>query len=192
MNPRRLLIFQAVFNEPGLHLRALQRRLGVPLQSLRWHVSILVKAGILVSVTAGKKELLFTPLSAGREEMVSKAFRRNPKYGQIMELMSKRDTISVKELMRETGAYQQLVSARLKTLKTRGIVESEGRGPKVRYRMADSIKSLPASRSMEMMEELLSLLRNQGLAPKVSRQDNGRLDVKVSDGSVETELSFQL
>ncbi len=105
MNERRLRVFQAVFNDPGVHLRDLQRALGIPLQSLRWHVSVLTAAGILERVNLGKRETLISPISAQQEDVKLRALLRDKKYGPIISLIAERNEASVKEIETETGAY---------------------------------------------------------------------------------------
>jgi len=195
MNQRRLRIFQAVFNEPGVHLRELQRELDIPLQSLRWHVSVLLRAGILDGISLGRKIALFTPLSSRRVDVIASTLVRDERFGPIIRKIEREGEVSVKEIVKETDSYQQLVSARLKTLRSLGYVGSQGKGANVRYRLADAA-SLTAGEKVRdskgMRESLLALLDEHGLAPTITQQTGRILTIVAETPSGEIELRFNM
>ncbi|HLA46956.1 MAG TPA: helix-turn-helix domain-containing protein, partial [Thermoplasmata archaeon] len=61
LNERRRRVFLTVLDRPGIHLRELARSLGIPLQSLSWHVEILKRSGLLESTRVGKFACLSIP-----------------------------------------------------------------------------------------------------------------------------------
>ncbi len=193
MNDRRLRVFQEIFNEPGLHLRELQRKLNIPLQSLRWHISVLLSSGIIDGVSIGKKTALLSPISANRDDIVRSTLFRDGKFGPILRVAARDGEVSVKALVKEIGSYQQLVSARLKALKRLGLVQCTGRGSGTRYSLGPTAAGRDAEGDpRERKETLLTLLADQGLAPKV-RQLSGRLlTVQVETAMEELELQFRL
>jgi DNA-binding transcriptional ArsR family regulator len=195
MNQRRLRIFQAVFNEPGVHLRKLQRELGIPLQSLRWHVSVLLGAGILDEISLGRKNALFAPLSTPRNGVVGRTLIRDERFAAIIQLIRRTGEVSVRELVREMGSYQQLVSARLKALKSLGFVDSHGEGARIRYRMTgDALASMGVAEggTKDTKERLIALLGNHGLAPKVTRQSSNSIAIVAETPSDDIELQFDI
>lgn len=195
MNQRRLRVFQTVFNEPGVHLRGLQRELGIPLQSLRWHVSVLIETGIIDGVTLGRKTALFSPLSASRNDVVARTLARDEKLGPMLLMIKRKGQASVKEIVKETGSYQQLVSARLRTLRTLGFVDSHGKGAGVRYTM---VVGAPAGTgeigrdAKETKERLIALLDDHGLAPKVAQQSSRSITIVAETPSDDIELQFRM
>jgi len=191
MNERRLRVFQAVFNDPGVHLRDLQRSLGIPLQSLRWHVSVLTSAGILERVNLGKREALISPITAQQQDVKLRALLRDKKYGPIIRLIAERNEASVKEIEKEIGAYQQLVSARLKLLKGMGIVESTGKGSRTRYRLTATSQTPGCSDPREVKERLVALFTEQGLVPRVLQQSSNKLVLTIDTGIEEKEVEFR-
>ncbi len=195
LNDRRLRLYQAVFNQPGVHLRELQRQLKIPLQSLRWHVSVLVSAGVLQQLGLGKRDVLFSPISTQATEVAMRALFRDSRHGPLLRLIAERGEVSVREMRESLGTYQQLVSARLKLLKALGLVESSGTGPRTRYRLAAGVPPghEEASRApREWKDELVALLRDQGLAPRVLSQSARKLTAAVDKGTEETELTFTI
>jgi len=195
MNRRRLHIFQTVFNEPGVHLRELQRELGIPLQSLRWHVSVLLGAGILEGISLGRKTALFSPLSARRDDIVAMTLVRDEKFGPIIQLLRRDGEVSVREIVKETDSYQQLVSARLKTLKSLGFVTAQGKGLRVRYEMAASAPPLMGETerdAKETRERLIALLGDHGLAPRVTQQSSRSITIVAETPSDDVELFFKM
>jgi len=195
MNQRRLRIFQAVFNEPGMHLRELQRKLGIPLQSLRWHVSVLLVVGILEGILLGRKTALFSPLSARRDDVVAMTLVRDERFGPLIRIIKRDGEVSVREIVKETDSYQQLVSARLKSLKSLGFVASQGKGVRVRYKMVTDAPAMTSGTERdpkETKERLIALLSNHGLAPKVTQQSSRSITIVAETPSDDIELQFKM
>jgi len=195
MNQRRLRVYQTVFNEPGIHLRELQRELDIPLQSLRWHVSVLLGAGIIEGVSLGKKTALFTPLSARQEDVIAMTLARDGRFSQIIRMVETESEVSVRELVREIGSYQQLVSARLKTLRSLGFVTSQGKGARIRYRLAATAHPAVGEEERdpkEAKESLIALLTSHGLAPRVTQQSSRGVTIVVETPSGDVEMQFKL
>jgi DNA-binding transcriptional ArsR family regulator len=194
MNQRRLRIFQAVFNEPGMHLREMQRKLGIPLQSLRWHVSVLLGVGILEGISLGRKTALFSPLSARRDDVVAMTLVRDERFGPIIRIIKRDGEVSVREIVKETDSYQQLVSARLKSLKSLGFVASQGKGVRVRYKMVTDAPAMTSGTDRdpkETKERLIALLGDHGLAPKVTQQSSRGFTIVAETPSEDIELQFK-
>lgn len=193
MNGRRLRIYQEIFNEPGLHLREIQRKMSIPLQSLRWHISVLLSSGLVDGVSIGKKTALLSPISANRDDIVRRTMFRDEKFGTILQAISREGTVSVRSLVREMGSYQQLVSARMKTLKKTGLVQSAGRGSSTRFSLGPAaLGSDLQTDPREIKEKLLRLLVDQGLAPKVRQMSGRLLTVQVETALEELEMQFKL
>ncbi len=193
MNERRLRIYQEIFNEPGVHLRELQRRLEIPLQSLRWHISLLLKSGLLECVSYGKKKLLFSPISAHRSKILAKAIFRDARLRPYIDALRCKEEASVSELVESLNSYQQLVSATLESLRSAGFVEQVGEGRRKRFKLALQARNEEDKADMaEVREKLVQLLTDQGLAPRVRLQTSSRLSIIVNKGMEDIELVFKV
>lgn len=193
MNERRLRIFEAVFNDPGIHVRELQRLLRIPLQSLRWHVSVLASSGLVEVLRIGNRESLFTAIPARAAERASRAIARDARYTPIIDALSKGGEVSVSEITKAIGSYQQLVSARLKALLAAGLVERVGEGARRKYRLSPIVARKEAALDAKSQREsLLALFRDQGLVPRVVAQSSGMLSIVIDRGTDELDLKFKL
>ncbi len=193
MNERRLRIYQEIFNEPGTHLRDLQRRIEIPLQSLRWHVSLLLKAGLIEYVSHGKKKLLFSPISAQRSSVLVKTIPRSARFRPYIDALKVKDEASVSELVELLDSYQQLVSATLESLRSTGFVEQVGEGRRKRYRLTSQARDEKEKTDMaEVKERLVQLFTDQGLAPRVKSQTSSNLTIILSKGLEDVELVFKI
>jgi len=195
INKRRLRIFEKVFNEPGTYLRKLHRNLDIPLQSLRWHVSVLVSAGIIGRVSFAKKEVLYSPMLVESKDVITMMYYNDEIYGPILRFISKQGEVSVKEIEKSLGIYQQLVFSRLKVLKNAGLVIFIGKRLRKRCKLSEdsSLKTLKRKIDKKSLKfKLLRLLKNQGLVPHVVRQTSQKLILSVDTGIEEIELTFKI
>jgi len=195
MNERRLRIFEAVFNNPGIHVRGLQRSLGIPLQSLRWHLTVLLSSRLIEKVGRGNKESLFAPVSSDASTATVLAISRDARFAPLLEVIEKQGEASVGGLVRATGLYQQLVSARIRTLLLAGAIEAVGGGARKRYRIRQAASRrtpIDAEETKRQREALLVMFREQGLVPRVTSQAGGTLAISVDRGIDEIALEFRL
>lgn len=195
MNQRRLRIFEAVYNNPGIHMRELQRLLDIPLQSLRWHVAVLLSSRLVDKVGRGNKESLFTPISSDSSMAAVLAISRDGRYAPFLDVIEMQGEASVGEIVRSTGIYQQLVSARIKTLLLAGAIEAIGSGARKRYRIRQAARRrtpMSVEETKNQREALLAMFQEQGLVPRVTSQTGGALSISVDRGIDEIALEFRL
>ena len=58
--------------------------------------------------------------------------------------------------------------------------------------MSDAARVQSSELTQDVEDMLLTLLRKQGLAPKVIQHGNEKLIVRVNDGMTETDMSFEV
>ncbi len=124
---RRVLI-DAVRAHPGVHMRELQRRTGMPTGLLRFHLEVLERNGELSS----QKDRYYRRYYPGKtltgdERRILSALRQSNPRRIILVLMD-RGRVSHKELMVGTGFKPSTLSFYLKDLLAKGVVVREKRG----------------------------------------------------------------
>jgi predicted transcriptional regulator len=97
-NERRRTIYQFVDHHPGLHLRALQRRLDIPLSTLGYHLNYMVSRHIVYKENDGHYQRYYTvPLSNVDKELIT--LLRQKWVREIVLLVLTRHKIKYQELL---------------------------------------------------------------------------------------------
>lgn len=65
---RRREIYEFIYNNSGLHMRDISRKLDIPLTSLRYHLNYLEKKGYIISRNDGKYNRFFISHEVGEKE----------------------------------------------------------------------------------------------------------------------------
>ena len=118
-NAKRRKILRIVMKNPGISLKELEEVTGMNRSTLRFHIDFLEKEGWVRSVRVGKHKLLFANGQDVHVDIKSERKRR------IIELLSGRDGLSIKELANLLGVSYHTAYRHVMDLKEWGIVAVE-------------------------------------------------------------------
>jgi len=119
----RIRVKQQVSLSPGVHLRELQRILGISFNSTRYHVDRLTEAGEIVRVEEGGYSRLY-PSGTSRAERTLFAIVRGETDRKILSSLATNITLSNKQLIDLTGLAKSTVSEHIADLVQLGIVKT--------------------------------------------------------------------
>jgi len=119
----RLRVKLFVSLSPGVHLRELQRLLGMSFNSTRYHVDKLAKAGEIVRVEEGGYSRLY-PRGTTESERILFAVVRSETDRRILSRLVTNSALSSKELCDQTGLAKSTVSEHIAELMRVGIIRT--------------------------------------------------------------------
>lgn len=153
----RLRVKQVVSLSPGVHLRELQRLLGMSFNSTRYHVDKLTKTGEIIRVEEGGYSRLY-PRGTAESERLLFAVVRSETDRRILSSLVTNLALSSKELCDHTGLAKSTVSEHIAELLRIGIIK------------ARQISETCISYELEQPEQIRLLLRrlSPGLQKKVT------------------------
>ncbi|MFQ5909772.1 MAG: winged helix-turn-helix transcriptional regulator [Thermoplasmata archaeon] len=195
MNPKRRSVFVHLLKHPSSHLRQLSRALGIPVQTLKWHLAELEEAGILASVPVGNRRCYFVPARIEREDIPVLSSLSEEVNRRILSLLMKRGPLSQKDIFSSLGTYRQAVQPRLKALETAGVIRSSKRGRERTYEITDGLMELRdryVERKGEVSKSLCKILDDDGLSPKVSKtlSRSAIYTIDTGEGRAEIQAYF--
>lgn len=133
---------------PGVHLRELQRLLGMSFNSTRYHVERLAKTGEIVRVEDGGYSRLY-PAGISDEERVLFSLVRGETDRRILAPLARERELSNKKLRELTGLAKSTISEHLGNLVQLGIVRIR------------PTRDTGTVYELENPEQILRLMRNQ-------------------------------
>jgi len=194
-NARRREVYFRLVNDPGIHLRVLSRALAIPLQSLRWHLAFLARAGLVVTQTAGGNVGCFAAESVEPEDRTLFVELRKGRRIAILRHLLRRGPRRQNEIVKALRTYQQAVLPDLRYLVESGLLKRipESRG--VSYRVSPGFlekrgQYLNRARHVETL--ILAGLEQENLVPRTIRRGQGRSRISISPGTsrVQIRLDF--
>jgi predicted transcriptional regulator len=144
---------------PGVHLRELQRLLGMSFNSTRYHVDKLTKTGEIVRVEDGGYSRLY-PAGVSEVERVLFPLARGGTDRKILESFVAVPWVSNKQLCALTGLAKSTVSEHLADLTRLGVVKTRG------------TSESGVSYELEHPEQIQVLLRKQ--SPRLLKKASDR------------------
>lgn len=156
---RRRRIYHFVRSHPGLHLRALEKRLGIALGDLRYHLDYLEKKRLIGSRSDGYRKTFFSARDVFLQDRDVLALLRQRAPRRIILHLMLRESSTFEELRGELGVSKSTLSFHLKKLTAKGLVKTsrlEGR----------NVYKLP---NKETLAELLITYRESFLDAAVDR-----------------------
>ncbi len=118
-NRKRLKILDFIKNNPGLSIAQLQNAIGIDRNTLKYHLNLLEREGLITSVKVGNKRLLFAGEPPDKALLVVKS---SEKKSQIMDLLSETDGIRLKEASEKMKIGLKLLYYHVKELEKLGLV----------------------------------------------------------------------
>jgi predicted ArsR family transcriptional regulator len=170
MNPKRRMVFVRLLKAPCSHLRQLSRELGIPTQTLKWHLKELEDAGILASVPVGNKKCFFIPARIRRKDAPALSRLSDEMSRGIVSVLEKRGPLAQKAIFTSLGTYYQAVQPRLKALEKAGLISSDRRGRGKAYDISEKLLDMREGyleRKTETSKRIKSILEKDGLSPKI-------------------------
>ncbi len=156
---RRRRIYQFIRSHPGLHLRALEKRLGIALGDLRYHLEYLEKKGLVGSRTDGYRKTFFSAKDVSLPDRDVLALLRQRAPRRIVLHLMLRESSTFEELREELGVSKSTLSFHLGKLTSKGLVKSARREGRNVYDLPDK----------EAVAELLITYRESFLDAAVDR-----------------------
>lgn len=133
-NEHRRKIYNFVKENPGLHMRELQRKLDIPLSTLEYHLDYLERKDILSREDDRRYCRYFAEEHTGEEKILLSALRQK-KQREIILLVLSEELMCFKELANETMIADSTLSHYLRLLCERGILVKERIGAETCYRV---------------------------------------------------------
>lgn len=131
------LALRIVYLAPGIHLRALQRLLGVSFTSTRYNVDKLCQSGAVITKKDGGYTRLY-PIGTEEVEMKVYSRLRNETTKSILEALAESDeALTNKQLAEITHLAKSTMSEKLRGLVDMGLIKVVGVGRG--YSLADGL-----------------------------------------------------
>jgi len=196
MNARRQRIFEYIAREPGVHLRKASREMRIPTQSLRWHLKVMARAGLLREVRLrGRAAYFCEGLTDPADDAVFVCLQ-DEMNRRILKHLLGADTPHLQAgLIRRLGSYEQKVTPHLNWMRDVGLLLAERQGAHKYYRPSpqlDVLRARYAESQEQRTSRLLNILHRQGLVPKVTSRGASSLAVAVSSGREASTMRFEL
>ncbi|MFQ5951597.1 MAG: winged helix-turn-helix transcriptional regulator [Candidatus Geothermarchaeales archaeon] len=163
--PTRQIIGGLVSESPGLHLREIQRRTGIAIGSLMYHIEILRKSGaVVVENRRGKTRLFPTSIDAGERDNLD-LLRQATVRSTVLYLIGSPGAMH-KDLVDHLNLAPSTVSWYLKRLERTGAIRVEIEGRKRRYSVIDpveivrTLKAYRASFKDRLLDNFISFWDN--------------------------------
>ena len=133
-NEHRRTIYNFVKDNPGLHMRELQRKLDIPLSTLEYHLDYLEKKDVLSQEDDRRYCRYFADEHSEEEKTLLSALRQK-RLREIILLVLSEELICFKELINEISIAESTLSHYLRYLSEREILVRERIGVETCYRL---------------------------------------------------------
>lgn len=135
---------------PGIHLRELQRTLGMSFNSTRYHIDKLTKTGEILRVDDSGYSRLY-PKGTEKKEILLFTALRNTTDRRIITLLGTTEKASGREICEVTGLAKSTISEHVTRLLKIGIVQATELNDKnVAYSLTDPIAAQAVMKKTEM------------------------------------------
>lgn len=144
-HPKRAAIYEAIEDEPGIHLSELSRELDLSWGTLLHHLRKLEKADLVTSDEAQGKRCFFLPGQVSSEERSILPALENEKARRIAEFYLDNPGASQSEAAEDLGYSPALISWHLSKLEDAGVVERERVGRRQRVGVTQEAQAVVAA-----------------------------------------------
>ncbi|RLF49062.1 MAG: transcriptional regulator [Thermoplasmata archaeon] len=133
----RRKIYEVIEGNPGLHFRELMRRVNVSHSTLKYHISYLIKKGLVTMVSDGGLTRYYAAGKVDRrDKVVISALRNDIERRIVMHLLSTHGS-NFHEIMKDLNMGQSKLSYHLKRLVEKKIVDFKREGKSTYYYIID-------------------------------------------------------
>ncbi len=122
------LLFRYISDHPGVHLRGLSEGTGVPLSTVRYHVSFLEKQGILTSRTDGNQKNYFINGKVSSPDRAIAPILQQKRFRDIILLLLINPGSIQADVAGELGLKPSTTAKYMSILEDKGVVRSEKDG----------------------------------------------------------------
>lgn len=132
-HPRRQAILDLVRAEPGLEIRVIADRIGMPWSKAKYHLMTLDRAGLVLVRTLQGRSAVFLTGALDPKRQEGAALLRRPTFGKVHATIKTRPGIDQATLAEVVGVRQPRVSKALARLTAAGVVVARRDGGRLRY-----------------------------------------------------------
>jgi len=125
LEPRKKT-YDAISENPGIHLRELDRKIDVPLGTIRYHLRVLEKRKLIIAKKEGKYKRYYAKGEIDRFDKDRLAFLRKELPRTIILFLLEYPGSSHKELSNALDVAPSTITYHLKKMKKANIVEKKG------------------------------------------------------------------
>lgn len=134
----RRMLYALIRDEPGLHLRELERRSGIPLSTLRHHLRFLTEHKLVDTQEDRNVVRYFTALlDEPVERAIVGALRQESLRRVVLYLLHQGGAATYKDILSAIGAPPSTLAVYLAELARRGVIERRSVGRESRYEVVD-------------------------------------------------------
>lgn len=130
-NPTRREVYEAIADEPGIHVNELLRTVDCGDGTLRYHLGVLVDQGFVTRIEQGGYTRFFLAGEYGYDEMRRLAVLRNGSLDEIYETIRRSPGLSQSGVAERCGLTEPAIHRAVETLVEHGLVERERQGRSV-------------------------------------------------------------
>ncbi len=127
-NSKRSKILRVISRNPGISIAELENITGINRSTLRFHLSVLEKEGLIWSLKAGKYRIFFP---AGKYSHCIKSERKM----KIIELLSQNESLTVKDIAEILGVSYYTAYRHVRELERAGFVCVNGKAVELPVRL---------------------------------------------------------
>ncbi|MHB1439777.1 MAG: hypothetical protein ACYCSO_03060 [Cuniculiplasma sp.] len=154
MNPPskpRDRLLQILKEEPGLHFRAIQRKSGMALGQLEYHLYKLVKEEEIVERKDGRFKRYFLSVSANSERKLLGFHLRSKTSRSIIMLLLRKGSMDRENILRKLGSGDDIGNSLRSLISDRIVIDSQNT---ISLRNPDSVKDFIKNSRKSFLEEL--------------------------------------
>lgn len=133
----RRKIYEEIVLNPGLHFRELQRRLGMPVGMLEYHLKVLLKDELIISREDGRYIRFFANTYMSHDERKIMGFLRNETVRKIIIFVLENGRVKQRDIADFAGISPSTLSYHLNKLVGAGILLKDMRGRESYYSVKD-------------------------------------------------------
>lgn len=132
---KRKAIYEAIVKNPGIHFRELQRKLGLNVGDLQYHLGVLEKEYLIVSKEEMGYRRYYPRSMENPDDKKYLPFLRQPLTRTILVTLIESGGTTLETLENETGIRRTTILYHLKNLLNNGIVEKLDEKNRTLYRV---------------------------------------------------------
>jgi len=138
----RMMVFNFIKDNPGLHFRAISDCLKMPIGVLQYHLGILVGHGLISAYPDGGYKRYYESKKFSEAEMKTISTLRHKVSGTILVALLKRPQMTHKDLARQINMSSQALSWQMNRLTRANLVKRNIEGISVRYSLDEATQEI--------------------------------------------------
>ncbi|MCW4019571.1 MAG: winged helix-turn-helix transcriptional regulator [Candidatus Bathyarchaeota archaeon] len=131
--PTRIDIYNYVLANPGVHFRGVCNGLGLSVGVVQYHLDVLEKSGLLISVIDGNNQRYFEANAFTKADMELVSMSRHQTANKILTILTQNGSTLHRDLATSLGITSQALSWQMNKLEKADLVNAEKTGINVRY-----------------------------------------------------------